>query len=226
MEDKKITEKESLQIIQQMITQSRRDVIEGKTFLRIGAPLSFCLVLFGTLCYSKLMGQTMVIVLWGFLVLYSLWLALSFKMKWLRFGSIDGASTYIEKMVYAIWKSAYVLSNVTLFCIGINLFYYHELHFLHFYLMFIAAFLVMAAIATDYLLQNNERFSIFGGLGFFTAMFDHLVVNSNSEIAYTRDFGKTAIFIGLLLLLIIVFPGNKLRTEADKQKEDLQTSAN
>ena len=33
MEDKKITEKESLQIIQQMITQSRRDVIEGKTFL-------------------------------------------------------------------------------------------------------------------------------------------------------------------------------------------------
>lgn len=214
MEDKKITEQESLQIIQQMIDQTRKNVVRGKTFLWIGATLSIGSIAMGIVLWFNRTEAAMWGLCW-FYVIYALAMIVCFRQKWLGFGGKEGARTYIEKTVTSVWASAWAMSVLVVLSM-FQLLIDGSFDKLYIHQVFIAAFILMASLTTNFLLKEGIFSSSCFGAGIFLGLSLNFYSN---EWVDAFIVSKTSVMIGIMVIFLMVIPGIKLNRWAKRLDE-------
>jgi len=212
MEDKKINEQESLALIQDMLKQTRRNVVKGGAFLWIGYPLAIGLIILGII-NMIFRHEYCIYATWGFMAAMVIFSYLSFRQGWLSFGDKSGLVSYPEKILNGIWKAALSVISVILFMF---LFGFYTLSTLPVLMVIIMVVLIMACLVSNILLEDKAFKSVELVSGFL-AGFILLFVNDLNNDLYSC-MSKACIFFSIAVIPLLIIPGYKLRNRAKKEE--------
>lgn len=97
MEEKKLTEKESLELITQMINSSKQkmEVGNGNQFLYWG----YCTAILSVVLFSLIKLTDSFIWTWGWMLLFGVWPLISYKKR----QNPTGVVTYTDKVINQVW---------------------------------------------------------------------------------------------------------------------------
>lgn len=98
MEEKKLTEKESLELITQMIHSSKQkmEVGDGNQFLYWG----YCTAILSILLFSLIKLTDSLIWTWGWMLLFGVWPLIAYKKK----QKPATVVTYTDKVINQVWQ--------------------------------------------------------------------------------------------------------------------------
>lgn len=212
MEDKKINEQESLALIQDMLKQTRRNVVKGGAFLWIGYPLAIGLVVLGfiNLIFRH---EYCIYATWSFMAAMVIFSYLSFRQGWLSFGDKSGLVTYPEKILNGIWKAALSIISVILFMF---LFGFYTLSTLPVLMVIIMVVLIMACLISNILLEDKAFKSVELVAGVLAGFLLSFVNDLNADLYSCMC--KACIFFGLAVIPLLIIPGYKLRNRSKKEE--------
>ena len=217
MEDKKINEQESLQIIQQMISQTRNNVVKGKVFLWIGYTLALLMAV-SLACLIHWRNESMAFgIMWWLLVIYAVVIGICFRVGKLSFGSKDGVKTYFEKTLHAIWTSAYGMILVLLLSMGLDIMY-GSYDTLYLNMLIIDCCLIMAALATSIIFKSKHVNVSSMAAGIFMAQ----LLNFDTFATRTPWWNMaTELAVGLMIVIVVfIVQGHKLNRVAKREMEE------
>lgn len=217
MEDKKINEQESLLIIQQMINQTRNNVVKGKVFLRIGYSLALLLAV-SLACALIWRNESVAFsIIWWLMIIYAAVIGICFRIGKLSFGSKDGVKTYIEKTLHTIWTSAYVMILVLLLSMGMDIMYgSYDTLFLN--MLIIDSCVVMAGLATSIIFKSKHVNVSSLACGIFLSQL--LQFETFATRTPWRNMG-TELAVGLMIVIVVfIIQGHKLNSVAKRELEE------
>lgn len=217
MEDKKINEQESLLIIQQMINQTRNNVVKGKVFLWIGYSLALLLAV-SLACVTHWRNEPMAFsIMWWMQIIYVVVIGICFRMGKLSFGSKNGVKTYIEKTLHTIWTSAYAMILVLLLSMGLDIMY-GSYDTLHLNMLIIDCCVVMASLATSVIFKSkhvNVSSLVCGVVMAQLLNFDTFATRTP-----WRNMA-TELLVGLMIVIVVfIIQGHKLNHVAKREMEE------
>jgi len=212
MEDKKINEQESLALIQEMLKQTRRNVVKGGAFLWLGYPLAIGLIILGII-NQIFKHDYCIYATWGFMAAMVIVSYLSFRLGWLSFGDKSGLVTYPEKILNGIWKAALSIISVVLFMF---LFRFYTISTLPVLMVIIMVVLIMACLISKILLEDQAFRSVAFAAGFLAGFILLFVNDLNNDIYHCMS--KACIFFGIAVIPLLIIPGYKLRNRAKKEE--------
>ena len=200
MEERKLNEKESLELIAQMIQNTRRnlDAGSGNMFLLWGyLGVVVTLLVLAAVYFTK---STAALLLFFILPIIGWLLTLKKKKKWER---MKGAKEYSDKMLSQIWQIMGIA------CMGTVLFafLYHKMELI---LPLCAMLMSLSSLLTGIII----RYTLFSGLpscGFAWGLV--LLFQVTTEGASY----STLIIFAIIILLSMVIPGHVLNYRARKE---------
>lgn len=222
MEDKKITEQESLQIIQQMLVQTRNNVVKGKVFLWIGYTLALIMAV-SLACVITWRNEPIAFsFMWWMLFIYAVVIGICFPTGKLSFGSKDGVKTYIEKTLQTIWTSAYGMMLILLLSMGLDIMY-GSYDTLYLNMLIIDCCVVMAGLATSIIFKSKHVNVSSLAAGIFMAQL------LNFETFATRTPWRNMadeLVVGLMIVIVVfIVQGHKLNSAAKREVEEQKKNA-
>ena len=211
MEEKAINEKESLELIAQMIKNT-------KTNLGKGAGNEF--LVWG---YSCIVASVVVLIMaagfhvphagWGYFLIPVLGIAATLVLKYQNRNSASGkATTYIEKSL----KTLYTCAGFAMFVyMGLGLILYYGHHEIWQGMFFLGLFVPAFCSCVVGLLLQIKRIRDFSAAAL---LFSFLVLG---DMLVTDHVGMKVVVLGIVAWIFsLVIPGHILNKEAKKRSED------
>ncbi|MCQ2324553.1 MAG: hypothetical protein MJZ53_06925 [Paludibacteraceae bacterium] len=217
MEEKNINEQESLQIIQQMLVQTRNNVVKGKIFLWVGYSLALLFAV-SLACLLIWRNQPMSFnIIWWLLFTYAVVIGFCFRVGKLSFGSHDGVKTYIEKTLHTIWTSVYAMFLILILTMGVDILY-GDYDTLYLNMLVVNCCVVMAGIATSIIFKSKHV----NVSTFLTGIFFSQLLNFGTFATRTPWRNMCSVLVVGLLIIIVVFiiQGHKLNRVAKREMEE------
>lgn len=205
MEEKKLTEKESLELIAQMINSSKQkmEVGNGNQFLYWG----YCTAILSVILFSLIKLTDSLIWTWGWMLLFGVWPLISYKKK----QKPAAVVTYTDKVISRVWQVMGWMFGFTFITSGIVEFILYQQANFVIMLPLSLLYCGIGVSITGIIIQ--ERWMIYSPVIAFIFCIYMLTIllhhNSLSIIYY--------LYFGFSFIIMMIIPGHILNYKAKKQ---------